>query len=91
MTRQLKLMILANILLGISFVAANFVYLYFASLRPTTIVWSPLWLTYYNPHATVTIGDLGSPEPNFSFYFFWALLLVNIYFLIKLEKKSIVD
>ncbi len=81
------MMILVDILLVFLFVVSNLIYLYFGSLRPTDILWSPLYLTFYNSQAAATIGDVGAQEPNFSFYFFWALLLVNVYFLIVLGKK----
>jgi hypothetical protein len=87
MSTQVKQMILVNVLLGILFVVCNLIYAYFGSIKPTDILWSPLWLTFYNSHAAAIIGDLGVPEPNFSFYFFWALLLINVYFLIRLSKK----
>ncbi len=87
MLLQVKMMILVDILLVFLFVVSNLIYLYFGSLRPTDILWSPLYLTFYNSQAAATIGDVGAQEPNFSFYFFWALLLVNVYFLIVLGKK----
>ena len=87
MLLQFKLMILVDVLLGFLFVVCNLIYLYFGSLRPTDILWSPLFLTFYNSQAAATIGDVGAREPNFSFYFFWVLLLVNVYFLIVLSRK----
>ena len=88
MLRPVKFMILVNVLLGISFIVSNLFYAYFASIRPTDILWSPLWLTFYNAQAAATIGDVGHPEPNFGFYFFWALMLVNVYFLIALGRQK---
>jgi hypothetical protein len=88
MLRQVKLMLLANILLGTAFLVVNLVYAYAASVRPTMILWSPLWLTFYNAEAAARIGDLGAQRPNFGFYLFWALLLINVYFLIKLGRTN---
>ena len=88
MIKQYKLMIFVNILLAFLFIAVNLIYNYFDSIRPTVIVWSPFWLTFYNPQAAATIGDVGSPEPNFSFYFFWALLLANVYFIVRLQRSK---
>lgn len=88
MQSQVKYMLAVNAVLGVAFVAANLIYVYFAGLHPTTIIWSPLLLTWYNPQAAATIGDFGSPEANFSFYFFWTLLLVNVYFLVLLGRKT---
>ena len=88
MLTQVKLMILVNVLLSFLFGVSNLIYAYFGSTKPTDILWSPFWLTFYNSQAAATIGDVGVPEPNFSFYFFWALLFINVYFLIKLGRKA---
>ena len=88
MIKQYKLMILVNVLLGFLFIAVNLIYYYFGSIRPTIILWSPFWLTFYNPQAAATIGDLGAQEPNFSFYFFWVLMIVNVYFIYLLQKSK---
>jgi hypothetical protein len=87
MSRQLMLMILANIFLSLLFVAFNFIY---SSLATGVhyAVWSPLWLTFYNAQAAATIGDLGLREPNFSFYFFWVSTIVNVYFLYRLQRSK---
>jgi hypothetical protein len=87
MSRQFKLMILINFLLGFFFIVANLVYDYFGNAPSHHAVWSPLWLTFYNYQAAATIGDVGAQEPNFSFYFFWALLFVNVYFLFRLQRS----
>jgi hypothetical protein len=38
------------------------------------------------------INDVGSTigvlEPNFSFYFFWIVMVVNVYFLYRLQKSA---
>jgi hypothetical protein len=86
MQQQVKLMILVNVVLGVLFVATNFAYVYFSSIKPTTIVWNTFWLTFYNRNP-IDI-DVGAREPNFSFYFFWALLLINICFLIVIGRKK---
>ena len=88
MQKEIKLMIAANAVLGALFLLCTFIYAYFASIRPTTVVWGPCTLTFYNPEAAATIGDVGSTEPNFSFIIFWALLLINVYFLIKLSRAK---
>ena len=88
MSPQVKLMILVNAFLGFLFVVSNLIYDYFGNMPSHHALWSPLWLTFYNYQAAATIGDFGVQEPNFSFYFFWALLLTNVYFLIKLGRKA---
>ena len=85
MIKQYKLMIFANILLGLLFLVVNYIYYYFATnFEGHGVLWSPLWLTYYN----FRIESLGSPEPNFSFYFFWILMIVNVYFIYSLQKSK---
>ena len=81
-------MILVNAILGISFVVANLIYAYFGNTSPHQALWSPLWLTFYNAQKAATGGDISVQELNFSFYFFWALLLINVYFLIKLGQTN---
>lgn len=88
MSKQFKLMLFVNIILGLLFVAVNLIFVYFINLRPTVVYWNPLWLTFYNPEALRTIGDLGSQQPNFSFYFFWVLMIVNVYFIYILQKSE---
>jgi hypothetical protein len=78
-------MILVNALLGSFFLVSNYIYYYFANrFEGHGVLWSPLWLTFRNFQVP---NDMGALEPNFSFYFFWALLLINIYFLIVLGRK----
>jgi hypothetical protein len=48
------------------------------------VSWTPLWLTVIDPNLT----NLSSTIPNFNFYFFWILLAVNVYFLIRLQRKQ---
>ena len=82
-------MILANGLLGIAFAAANLIYAHFGNTSPHETTWTPLWLTFFNAEYVKTIGpDFGLTVPNFSFYFFLALLLVNVFFLIKLGRAN---
>ena len=83
MSRQFKLMLFVNALIGFLFLFTNYVYYYFANrFEGHGVIWSPLWLTFRN----FRIPDFGAPEPIFSFYFFWALLIVNVYFLFRLSK-----
>jgi hypothetical protein len=89
MPKQYKLMIFVNSLLGFFFVVSNLVYDYFGNMPSHHTLWSPLWLTFYNyVFAEQFGGDAGSQEPNFSFYFFWALLLVNVYFIFRLQRSK---
>jgi hypothetical protein len=88
MSRKFELMILVNVLLGFLFIMANLVYDYFGNAPSHHAVWSPLWLTFYNYQAATTFGDIGVQEPNFSFYFFWTLLFVNVYFLFRLQRGN---
>lgn len=85
MARDFKLMVLANALLGLLFVVANLIYDYFGNMPSHHALWSPLWLTFSNYRV---VGDVGVPEPNFSFYFFWALLLINVYFIVRLQRSK---
>jgi len=84
MNEQSKLMIFVNIILGFIFIGINLIINYFGSIRPTDILWSPLWLTFYNAR----IEDLGAQEPNFIFYFFWVPLIINMYFIYLLQKSK---
>ena len=84
MPKQFKLMIYVNVLLGFFFVVSNLVYDYFGNMQSHYALWSPLWMTFYNSN----IVDLGAQEPNFSFYFFWALLLINVYFIVRLQRSK---
>jgi len=89
MPKQFKLMILANVLLGFLFVVFNLIYAYFGNTHPSNTLWSPLWLTFYNYEYAAQFGHfLGVQEPNFSFYFFWAVLLVNVYFIVRLQRSK---
>ena len=88
MQTEIKLMILVNSILGLSFVGANLIYDYFGNMPSHHTLWSPIWLTFYNTQALATIGDVGAQVPNFSFYFFWVLLFINIYFLLRLGRKK---
>jgi hypothetical protein len=81
-------MIFVNVLLGFFFVVFNLIYDYFGNMPSHHALWSPLWLTFYNYRAAAEIGDIGAQEPNFSFYFFWALLLVNVYFIVRLQRSK---
>ena len=86
MIKQYKLMIFVNILLGLLFLVVNYVYYYFARFDGHGILWSPLWLTFYN--FSPIVDDVGAQEPNFSFYFFWILMVVNVYFIYLLQKSK---
>lgn len=85
MIKQAKLMIFANILLGLLFILSNFIYDYFGNRAGHHALWSPLWLTFYNYQAP---SDIGVQEPNFSFYFFWASIIINVYFIFRLQKGT---
>ncbi len=87
MNKQAKLMITANILLGLLFILFNFIYNYFGNSTGHHTLWSPLWLTFYISQAA-TFGDIGAQHPNFSFYFFWASIIINVYFILRLQKKQ---
>jgi hypothetical protein len=86
MPKEFKLMILVDVLLGFFFIVSNLIYDYFGNMPSHNALWSPLWLTFYN-YNPIT-DDVGVREPNFSFYFFWALLLVNVYFIIRLQRSK---
>jgi hypothetical protein len=84
--KLVRKMIIADVLLGIIFIVINLTYAYFGIKPMHNVVWSPLWLTFYN--ISPAADDVGSMEPNFSFYYFWLILAINIYFLIKLNKTN---
>lgn len=84
MPKQFKLMIFVNALLGLLFVAFNFLYSSLAT-GDHRALWSPLSLTFYNVHS---IGDIGLSYPNFAFYFFWILMIINLYFIFKLQQSK---
>jgi len=79
-------MILANAVIALLFALANYVYAYFGAW-PHETIWNPFWLTFYTPNA----DDVGAQQPNFSLYFFFILLLVNVYFLIRLGRNRSVQ
>jgi D-alanyl-lipoteichoic acid acyltransferase DltB (MBOAT superfamily) len=83
-----KYAIIINVILSLLFVVSNFVFDYFANMPSHHALWSPLWLTFYNYQAAATIGDIGVPEPNFSFYFFWASIAINLYSILKLSTEA---
>jgi len=87
MSKQFKLIILTNIAIAILFVVCNIIYGYAASGRNSAL-WSPLWLTFYNTQKAATIGDIGRQLPNFAFYFFWAAIIINLYFIFKTQNKQ---
>jgi hypothetical protein len=86
---KFKTMLFINGLLSFLFVVFNFIYYYFGNRVLTNIVWSPLWLTFYNRQVAAQLGDVGLTLPNFSFYFFWILLAVNVYFLFRLHRVQV--
>jgi hypothetical protein len=88
MMKQFKIMILVNALMGSLFIVFNIIYDYFANMPTNHALWSPLWLRFYNYVIAAQFGDVGVQEPNFSFYFFWTLLLINVYFIIRLQRSK---
>jgi|WetSurSiteA1Bulk_404760.scaffolds.fasta_scaffold219338_2 hypothetical protein len=84
MNKQFKLMIFVNILLGLLFVAFNFMYSNLATGEHRGL-WGSLWITFYNIHS---VGDIGVQYPNFAFYFFWVLMIVNVYFVYRLQRSK---
>jgi hypothetical protein len=86
MLKIAKYAIINNVILGFSFVVSNLIYSYFGNMPSHQTLWNPLWLTFYNVGPAA--DDTGAREPNFSFYFFWVLLIVNLYFIIKLSSES---
>jgi hypothetical protein len=84
MPKQFKLMILVNILLSLLFIAFNFMYnsLVTGDIRA---IWSPLSITFYNVRS---FGDVGLAYPNFAFYFFLVLMIVNVYFILRLQRSK---
>ncbi len=88
MSKQFKWMITVNVLLGLAFIVTNLIYDYFGNAPSFQALWSPLWLTFYNYKVASIFGDIGAQHPNFSFYFFWVLLFINVYFLFTLQRSK---
>ncbi len=83
-----KIAIITNVILGLLFIVSNFVFDYFGNMPSHHVLWSPLWLHFYNYVTAAQIGDFGVQEPNFSFYFFWASIAVNLYFILRMSKEA---
>jgi hypothetical protein len=89
MQKEFKRMLLVNALLSILFLIFNYAFYYFSSRFEGLIaLWNPFWLTIINNKVAATFGDFGAQYPNFSFYFFWIVLAVNVYFLYRLQKSA---
>ena len=84
MPKQFKLIIFVNILLSLLFVAFNFIYSSLAT-GDHHALWSPLWLTFYNYRV---VGDIGALYPNFAFYFFWISTIINMYFILRVQRSK---
>jgi hypothetical protein len=86
MSRQFKLMILLNILLSLVFVALNLAYDDYGNIPGHAVQWTPLWLRFYN--YALPVPDMGITIPNFTFYLFWLSTIVNLYFIIRLQRSK---
>ncbi len=85
MSKQLKLMILVNIILALVYVSLNLAYYFYGYRVGHAVQWTPLWLRFYNYQS---LTDIGIQIPNFTFYLFWIVIAVNLYFIIKLERSK---
>jgi hypothetical protein len=84
MPKQFNLMLLVNVLLSLLFVAFNFMYSSL-STGDHRALWGPLSITFYNVRS---FADIGLTYPNFAFYFFWVLMIVNVYFIFRLQRSK---
>jgi hypothetical protein len=81
-----KYAIVVNSILGLLFVSLNFVFYYYDHLREGIVVlWNPLWLTFFSFRS---IGDIGIQYPNFAFYLFWVLMVVNLLFILMMSREK---
>ncbi len=85
MSKQLGLMILANIVMGAVCVVLNWAYYLYGYEPGHAVQWTPLWLRFYNYQ--LPGGDIGITIPNFTFYLFWAVVAMNIYFIVDLRRS----
>ncbi len=85
MSKQLKLMILVNIILALICVVLNWAYYLYGYQPGHAVQWTPLWLRFYNYQS---LTDIGVQIPNFTFYLFWVVIAVNLYFIIKLTRSK---
>jgi len=85
MPKQLKVMILANIILGSLLIILNMAYDFYGNSAGHAVQWAPLWLRFYN--YMLPAPDVGITIPNFTFYLFWVATAVNLCFIIKLAKS----
>ena len=82
-----KYAIVVNVILSLLFVVSNFAFAYFNKPPDKIIMWSPLQLNLYDIQALMA-GGLVVGVPNFSFYFFWASVAINLYFIVKLSREA---
>ena len=91
MSRQFKLMISVKHCARciFSYLQLCLIFYFINRFDGHAALWSPLSLTFVNMKEISDVGStIGVLEPNFSFYFFWVVMVVNIYFLYRLQKSA---
>jgi hypothetical protein len=102
MYRKTKLMILVNVLLSLLFVVASLevrssveswlsVSDRYGIDRPNLYAVTdvnPLWISL-EVTEPLPIGPLAHIDiPNYPFYIFWVAIVVNVYFILRMQKKA---
>ncbi len=85
MSKQLRLMILANVVLVTVCVVLNWAYYLYGYDPGHAVQWTPLFLRFYNYQ--LPGGDFGITIPNFTFYLFWAAVAVDVYTTVNLQRS----
>ena len=83
MHRLVKYALVVNLVLSLLLVISNFVLDNMLS-GGHMVLWGSIWLTVFNAHA---IGDIGVKYPNFPFFLFWILLVVNLFFILMMSRE----
>ncbi len=93
MQRQVKLMVLANVLLGLLFVLAFLAIqqqvesLLHSGGRYSVSDVSPLWIQV-DSHQPPPYIEGPHFIPNYPFYMFWVVIAVNLYFIFRLQRSK---
>ena len=91
MSKQFKLIILANVMLALLYVVSSYIiYVDINQWSKWNIasIWTPILVTpYHIPNTPQVQMPVGSAW-NLPFMLFWVILAVNLYFIIKLQKSK---
>jgi hypothetical protein len=91
---QLKYILAINALLGFLFVVSNY-YIWTKVNELTKFnvasLWSPILVSGYRIPNLPTVAMPVGPYWNLPFMLFWVILVVNIYFIIRLQRSKAVQ